>query len=762
MSITAYLKSIIFILYIIIFCHNCYSQNDGDYRTRTGANGNWTDNLIWQVYQSGTGWTNTNVYPDYTKGTIEIRNDASIIFNESLTIDQLIINGTLSVNSGIILSTNNGPDDEIVLNGTLIHQGLVGDPMNGKGTINENGTYIHNTSSSAARMVDFFPIKHVNSNWIYRGGSGITPAVSLAGKTFGNLIFESTSGVWEREFTGTTSLIVNGNFLLGSNVTILYTNTGISTFKGNYTRNGNIIYNAGTQTHKFTGTNEQVISGSGNIEFENLIIDNSANVKLEKTVSILSGFTSTVYGILNCGNYLITGAGNFNLTSGASLKIGSAQGINTSGATGNIQVTGTRIFSTQANYEYNGSSAQVTGNALDDCNNLIINNVSGITMSGAVNVNGNLILTNGLLLVTDKTLTVNGDITESKGISNMIILDDGINTGTLIKLVSQTNLDYIFPIGDTRNITQYSPVTIMFNTGTTFNNSYVTVNVINDKLSGNTSITDYLNRYWILSSEGISNLNYDIILQYNAGVPNNGDVVGTETNIYFGKLDGSSWTGLGKVNNIAHQLIGTTLESFSTFTGGEESVMPVELLIFTTNVLNNTVNLYWTTSNEINNYGFEIERKENTLQTSEWLNAGFVKGSGTTNETKNYSFVDRNLQSGKYKYRLKQIDYNGNFQYFELNGLVEIGTPQKYYLSQNYPNPFNPVTKIDYELPYDGKVVLKIYDITGREISTLVNDYKQAGYNSVEFNASNLASGVYFYSLNTEKFTKVMKMVLIK
>ena len=192
------------------------------------------------------------------------------------------------------------------------------------------------------------------------------------------------------------------------------------------------------------------------------------------------------------------------------------------------------------------------------------------------------------------------------------------------------------------------------------------------------------------------------------------------------------------------------------------STTPVELISLSSFVNRNDVILNWTTSNEINNYGFEIEKKENTLQTSEWLNAGFVKGSGTTNETKNYSFVDRNLQSGKYKYRLKQIDYNGNFQYFELNSIVEIGTPQKYYLSQNYPNPFNPVTKIDYELPYDGKVVLKIYDITGRELYTLVNDYKQAGYNSVEFNASNLASGVYFYSLNTEKFTKVLKMVLIK
>jgi len=197
-----------------------------------------------------------------------------------------------------------------------------------------------------------------------------------------------------------------------------------------------------------------------------------------------------------------------------------------------------------------------------------------------------------------------------------------------------------------------------------------------------------------------------------------------------------------------------------------QSTTPVELTAFSFSVNKSDVTLNWATGFEINNYGFEIERKENALSNDEWNKVGFVKGIGTIYEIRNYSFVDRNLQSGKYKYRLKQIDYNGNFQYFDLNGIVEIGTPQKYYLSQNYPNPFNPVTKIDYELPYDGRVILKIYDITGREIKTLVDDMNTAGYYTVVFNASNFASGIYFYKFTAiffgKEFITIKKMILIK
>ncbi|MCB0729337.1 MAG: T9SS type A sorting domain-containing protein, partial [Ignavibacteriae bacterium] len=128
----------------------------------------------------------------------------------------------------------------------------------------------------------------------------------------------------------------------------------------------------------------------------------------------------------------------------------------------------------------------------------------------------------------------------------------------------------------------------------------------------------------------------------------------------------------------------------------------------------------------------------------------------------NYSYIDRNLASGNYNYRLKQIDFNGNFEYFNLSSEVNIGIPVKYDLSQNYPNPFNPSTKINYALPTDGQVSIKIFDMSGKEVMSLVNEVKTAGYYSVNFNAANLSSGIYFYRLSSADFTATKKMMLVK
>ena len=195
---------------------------------------------------------------------------------------------------------------------------------------------------------------------------------------------------------------------------------------------------------------------------------------------------------------------------------------------------------------------------------------------------------------------------------------------------------------------------------------------------------------------------------------------------------------------------------------------PVELISFTSATRSRDITLSWSTSSELNNSGFEIQRaiENEKLKIENWSKIGFVNGSGTTNEPKEYSYTDRNLETGKYKYRLKQLDVNGNFEYFELPEVVSIGIPDKYDLSQNYPNPFNPVTTINYDLPNDGIVSIKVYDILGREVKTLVNEMKIAGYYKVQFNAADLASGAYFYLLsvsgNEEEFVAVKKCVVLK
>jgi len=191
---------------------------------------------------------------------------------------------------------------------------------------------------------------------------------------------------------------------------------------------------------------------------------------------------------------------------------------------------------------------------------------------------------------------------------------------------------------------------------------------------------------------------------------------------------------------------------------------PVEMLSFNSSTIQKDVTLNWSTSTELNNSGFEIQRaiENGKLKIENWNKIGFVSGSGTTNAPKDYSYADRNLETGKYKYRLKQLDFNGNFDYFELAEVVSIGIPDKYDLSQNYPNPFNPVTTINYDLPTDGIVTLKVYDILGRELKTLVNEMKTAGYHKIQLNAADLASGAYFYQMKAGDFVAVKKFVVLK
>lgn len=209
------------------------------------------------------------------------------------------------------------------------------------------------------------------------------------------------------------------------------------------------------------------------------------------------------------------------------------------------------------------------------------------------------------------------------------------------------------------------------------------------------------------------------------------------------------------------------VDSVSTFITGDgtfvidttEIPLPVELSGFTSNISANDVMLNWSTSSENNNYGFDIERSS---VNNVWNKIGFVSGNGTSSSINNYLFEDKNLNSGKYKYRLRQVDYNGNYEYYNLTNEVVIGTPDKFSLKQNYPNPFNPSTKIEFDIPSDGFVSMKLYDINGREVKSLINEFRYSGYHTFEFNADGLSSGVYYYILNSGNFRSSKKLILVK
>ena len=197
-----------------------------------------------------------------------------------------------------------------------------------------------------------------------------------------------------------------------------------------------------------------------------------------------------------------------------------------------------------------------------------------------------------------------------------------------------------------------------------------------------------------------------------------------------------------------------------------DSPLPVKLSSFVSSVNLNKVTISWTTSGEVNNAGFKVERVKLNQESITWSGIGFIQGSGTTNETRHYTYVDRCLNSGNYNYRLKQIDYNGNSEYFKLQNDVSVGVPEKFNISQNYPNPSNPSSRVNYTLPFDAKVEITIYDVMGREINKIIDGEKTAGYYTAILNGAGLTSGIYFYRIIAEGkdkvLSKTMKMLIIK
>jgi hypothetical protein len=189
-----------------------------------------------------------------------------------------------------------------------------------------------------------------------------------------------------------------------------------------------------------------------------------------------------------------------------------------------------------------------------------------------------------------------------------------------------------------------------------------------------------------------------------------------------------------------------------------ENVVPVELTSFTASAIGNSVILNWSTSTETNNSGFSVERKSNK---NDWQTIGFVSGFRTSTESHSYSYRDDNVNSGSYSYRLKQVDYDGSFEYSD-EVEIEINTPGEYILYQNYPNPFNPSTTIEFSIPYNGFVNLEVYNSLGESVAVLVNESLPAGEHSISFDGTGLASGVYLLKLTSGNFTEFKKMNLLK
>ena len=236
-----------------------------------------------------------------------------------------------------------------------------------------------------------------------------------------------------------------------------------------------------------------------------------------------------------------------------------------------------------------------------------------------------------------------------------------------------------------------------------------------------------------------------------AGVVNYNDLGRTPNTTYTYRVQAYNLLGVSPYSNV---VTATT-------------IIPVELTSFAANVNDQEISIIWSTATELNNRGFELERKLD----AEWQKLTFIEGRGTTTEQSDYSYLDKFKYEGfqgSVQYRLKQIDFDGSITYSNVISVEVDFTPKEYTLYQNYPNPFNPSTTIKFALPFDSNVRITIYNMLGEQIEVVFDQVKEVGYHNVSWNASSLASGVYIYTIDAKSidglknFNSVKKMMLVK
>lgn len=797
--------------------------------------GDWNSTSTWQSSSNNTDWIDATIVPDYNANTITISNNNSITVTSNVSVDQLIIaeSSTLIINSGVVFTILDGAGTDCSVDGKITNAGTI--TTTGTLVFNNNGIYQHNYTTSAGTIPtatwstgSTCEIIGYTSNTSYPNGinqafynfnwncTSQTNNFSTAG------YFTTVNGTLKIISTGTGSLRLGAStsptLEIAKNLEIYDGIFNLSSGSGNTNINLSGDFNMTGGTLLVTGSGTNIINFVG-----------STTQYFIKSTGTISGNTNFVINngaIVNFGTNILDGStGTFTLSSGATIGIGSVDGISSSASTGNIQVSGTRSFSTEANYVYNGSSAQVTGDGLPSTvNSLTINNSAGVMLSNSTIVNGTMTMMNGTFGLasgqilsygasgilnysgTTAQTTTDAEFPSSNGPasltinnSNGVILHASRTINGVLSLTSgklTTSSSNLLTLGTASSVSGGSitsfisgPVAKNSNSTTMFTLpvgdaiEYRPVGITPTSTNATTYTAQFFySPYPDVSMYGpgiacVSNLYYYEISRSGTSPAkitltwNNKEHATNSTDLRIVHWNDSLWENKG---NTAHTggssgtITSDTIFSFSPFTLGSATLsnaLPIQLVSFNSSISKRNVTLKWSTSREVNNSGFEVMRTKK--DENKWEKAGYVKGNGTTQSVSNYSFEDRKLNTGKYQYRLKQIDNNGNYKYYNLDNIVEVGLPKAFNLSQNYPNPFNPVTKIDFDLPFDSKVSIIVYDMLGREVKNLVSgESKQAGFYTVDFNASNLASGLYFYRMiansqnNNFIFTK--KMVIVK
>lgn len=520
-----------------------------------------------------------------------------------------------------------------------------------------------------------------------------------------------TSGIL-RVFSGGTSIGANVTFNIGGN----FANNGAFEIGGG----------SGTATLTFNGSSSQTVSGTP-FDAQNVTIANSNGVVLNTDVGINQGVLALVSGALDNGIHLIIYSGGSAITRTA----------------GTLNVAPT--FPAGITITYLGSVT--TGNELPtasgDLGDLTINTSGTITLGASATVNGLLTLTSGKLATGADTLTLTsaasmvGEGTGKYVVGNLAITK-AVGTGA-------STLGGIGVSLDAGGGTDVGNVTVTRVSGS---GGAVTV-------SGKTGI----NRKWTIASDNPPTGGRTLTFSWVSDDDNGKNL--TTARVWKSTNSGTTWSAVGSETDVsgAHS-ISVSTTSFAQWTVSDATnPLPVELTSFTAVARNGKVELEWATATEVNNYGFEVERKA----MNSWEKIGFLEGHGSTNAPQSYSFTDAAARVGKYSYRLKQIDRDGKFEYHQAVEVTIGVTPNTVWLDNNYPNPFNPSTQISFVLGTAGSASLKVFDLLGQEVTTLANSVFNAGeVQTFTFDASKYSSGIYYYQLKSGNITEMKKMLLLK
>ena len=547
------------------------------------------------------------------------------------------------------------------------------------------------------------------------------------------------------------NLTVSGTFQTSGPIEILYTGSGItmsgtcqinaggsftypssSAYVPTFGANSTLVYNQGTSTVRTKEWSTRT-SGTGY----------PANVRISNNTTLALGDTATQCS----GNLTIDAGSTLTSTSNILTVIKDVTVNGTLNASGEIRLKGnwTNAGSFNANAKtvtFNGVAQQTVSGATT-FDNLVLNNTAGLNLLNSAIVNNLLTITSGSITVSSgETLSFgsNGSLSsESAGQYAAGSVSASANISTVSTNIAGLGIS-IDPKGNDLGATN-----IIRSSGA---NTAVEIN-------GARSI----NRRWKITPTNQPSTDVTVTLSWVADDDNS--KILSQVYVWKSEDNGNTWLqAAGPFNAESTHSVTFTTSSFSDFTVSDlNNPLPVELNTFSSDVNERNVQLNWSTATEINSYMFSVEQSKSG--SDNWKLLGQIKAGGYSNSPKYYSFLNKNLTTGKYAYRLKMIDNDGTYKYSPVVE-AEIGLPKNFELAQNYPNPFNPTTTIDFQLPFTGKTTLEVFSLTGQKVAVLLDQVKEAGYYTINFNAFGIPSGVYFYKLQAGSFTQTRKLIILK